>query len=348
MTSVIQKLPDAPLDIVGDVHGELVALQNLMLHLGYDELGNHPDGRKLVFVGDLVDRGQDCPGVVRLVRRLVTAGNAFAVVGNHELNIVMSKPKDGTGWFLAEARQKDKKYGDYALCPDDERQDVLNFLSSLPLALIRPDLRIVHATWDASALEAVKSLTPQQVGDAFLAYEQGIIKQAQTENLYALATAEENSVTLEDRSVEPPFLHQLARLESLKQMGNPIKILTSGIERPGTTPFYSSGKWRFVERVQWWNEYDDATPVVIGHYWRRVKPLDRAQVGKGDPDLFEGIPPNEWHGKHKNVFCVDFSVGGRWSERAGNKLGPSDFKLGALRWPERDVVFDDGHRFEQT
>ena len=74
MNKVIQTLPGGPLDIVGDVHGELDALESLLRQLGYDGQGYHPQNRKIVFVGDLVDRGMDCPGVIRLVRRLVNAG----------------------------------------------------------------------------------------------------------------------------------------------------------------------------------------------------------------------------------------------------------------------------------
>jgi hypothetical protein len=126
-------------------------------------------------------------------------------------------------------------------------------------------------------------------------------------------------------------------------MVNPLKVLTSGVERKGTVPFYASGKWRFVERVQWWEEYEDSIPVVIGHYWRRLHRIDRSALGKSDPDLFDNTAPLAWHGKHHNVFCVDFSAGGRWVERkAGTALG-QDFKLAALRWPERIVYFDDGH-----
>jgi len=148
---------------------------------------------------------------------------------------------------------------------------------------------------------------------------------------------------LEDHNLTPPFLHALAEHEANKQMMNPLKVLTSGVERKGKVPFFSSGKWRFVERVQWWDEYDEACPVVIGHYWRRVNKIDRTAIGKGDPDLFENMAPDAWHGKRRNVFCVDFSVGGRWTERkAGKPLGV-DFKLAALRWPERTLLFDDGH-----
>ncbi len=76
-------LPSGPLDIVGDVHGERRALEALMAAAGYDRAGRHPEGRSLVFVGDLVDRGPDSPGVVDLVRRLVESGRAQAVLGNH-------------------------------------------------------------------------------------------------------------------------------------------------------------------------------------------------------------------------------------------------------------------------
>ena len=59
-----QTLPDAPLDIIGDVHGEFEVLQALLHHLGYHEYGVHPEGRKLVFVGDLCDRGPDSPAIM--------------------------------------------------------------------------------------------------------------------------------------------------------------------------------------------------------------------------------------------------------------------------------------------
>lgn len=61
-------LPDTPLDIVGDIHGEFDALHAVLSALSYDAEGGHPDGRSLVFIGDLTGRGPDSPGVVRLVR----------------------------------------------------------------------------------------------------------------------------------------------------------------------------------------------------------------------------------------------------------------------------------------
>ncbi|XED74402.1 polynucleotide kinase-phosphatase [Streptomyces sp. QH1-20] len=82
-----------PFDIVGDIHGCRSELESLLTELGYaltrDEAGRpvdaaHPDGRTAVFVGDLVDRGPDSPGVLRLVMGMVAAGHALCVPGNHE------------------------------------------------------------------------------------------------------------------------------------------------------------------------------------------------------------------------------------------------------------------------
>ncbi|MFD0277149.1 polynucleotide kinase-phosphatase [Kitasatospora sp. NPDC127111] len=82
-----------PFDIVGDIHGCRSELETLLTRLGYsltrDEAGRpvdaaHPAGRTAVFVGDLVDRGPDTPGVLRLVMGMVAAGHAICVPGNHE------------------------------------------------------------------------------------------------------------------------------------------------------------------------------------------------------------------------------------------------------------------------
>ena len=82
-----------PFDIVGDIHGCRSELVTLLGRLGYqvarDAEGRavdavHPQGRTAVFVGDLVDRGPDTPGVLRLVMGMVAAGHALCVPGNHE------------------------------------------------------------------------------------------------------------------------------------------------------------------------------------------------------------------------------------------------------------------------
>jgi protein phosphatase len=84
-----------PFDIIGDVHGCFDELLELMAQLGYtvSQLEetysvSSPDGRKLVFVGDLVDRGPGTVQVLRLVSSLVHSGQAFCVPGNHDIKLV--------------------------------------------------------------------------------------------------------------------------------------------------------------------------------------------------------------------------------------------------------------------
>ncbi|TVZ83636.1 polynucleotide kinase-phosphatase [Streptomyces sp. BK340] len=72
-----------PFDIIGDIHGCASELEALLARLGYAD-GVHPDGRTAVFVGDLVDRGPDSPGVLRRVMSMTGSGNALCVPGNHE------------------------------------------------------------------------------------------------------------------------------------------------------------------------------------------------------------------------------------------------------------------------
>lgn len=86
-----------PFDVIGDVHGCRSELETLLERLGYvlerDDQGRpvdaaHPEGRKAVFLGDLVDRGPDTPGVLRLAMGMTAAGHALAVPGNHEHKLV--------------------------------------------------------------------------------------------------------------------------------------------------------------------------------------------------------------------------------------------------------------------
>ncbi|WP_033343464.1 polynucleotide kinase-phosphatase [Catenuloplanes japonicus] len=86
-----------PFDIVGDVHGCRAELETLLTTLGWDVhrdasgyavSASHPQGRTAVFVGDLVDRGPDTPGVLRLVMGMIDAGTALCVSGNHEAKLL--------------------------------------------------------------------------------------------------------------------------------------------------------------------------------------------------------------------------------------------------------------------
>ena len=89
-----------PFDIVGDVHGCFEELVLLLERLGYQLAARvgadgvtgysvtHPEGRKAVFVGDLVDRGPGVTNVLKLVMSMVEDGVALCVAGNHESKLV--------------------------------------------------------------------------------------------------------------------------------------------------------------------------------------------------------------------------------------------------------------------
>ena len=81
-----------PFDVVGDVHGCQPELAELLDTLGYrageDGVHRHPAGRTAVFLGDLVDRGPDTPGVLRTVMGMVAGGAALCVPGNHEAKLL--------------------------------------------------------------------------------------------------------------------------------------------------------------------------------------------------------------------------------------------------------------------
>lgn len=94
-----KKEETGPFDIIGDVHGCLEELQDLLLKLGYnvnrvEETETNfgfdvvaLENRRAIFVGDLVDRGPNSPGVLRLVMSMVNAGTAYCVPGNHDLKL---------------------------------------------------------------------------------------------------------------------------------------------------------------------------------------------------------------------------------------------------------------------
>jgi protein phosphatase len=90
-----KKSEHGPFDIIGDVHGCFDELVELMSKLGYEVTATNetyavisPPGRKLVFVGDLVDRGPGTVQVLRLVSSMVESGQAFCVPGNHDIKLV--------------------------------------------------------------------------------------------------------------------------------------------------------------------------------------------------------------------------------------------------------------------
>ncbi|MFT4975046.1 MAG: hypothetical protein ACI8S6_000933 [Myxococcota bacterium] len=349
MPPLIQSLPDGPLDVIGDIHGEPGALRRLLRRLGAD-----PDRctveRPLIFVGDLIDRGPDSPGVVALVQRLVEAGVAHCIAGNHELNLLRGLSKEGNGWARGDEtdhyqlKQPGGRIEEIpfraVMASPAEVESILAFFRTLPLALERPDLRVVHACWKAEAIAALPG--QGELAELTARFTRDIDAQLQQQDLIAGDKAERAAFAdLRRLDVRPDRMlpaHQA--VVAGRQSGNPVKVLTSGLEVPVPLEdiFFTGGRWRFVRRDDWWNQYDDGPAVVVGHYWRR---RDDAQVD-GKPDAWQTARSEDWAGPRGNVMCIDYSVGRRFLERhLSGANGGFDGALAALRWPERVLVFDD-------
>ena len=338
----IDALFDGPLDVIGDVHGEIDALECLLTELGYDANGDHPEGRRLVFLGDLTDRGPDSPAVLMKVMALVAAGRAQCILGNHELNLLRDEEKDGNSWWVNP--DNPNEHPAEPVKPAD-KPAMISFLESLPIACERADLRVVHACWNADAIAELRSREADglTVKTLYTEYLEKIIGRWQSGPAAAAYAAEwrEYHERLKDPDWTPVFLPGKARTDREYQMCNPVCIATSGEEQETAEPFWAGGKWRMVHRVKWWEGYDDPQSVIVGHYWRRFVKARTVFSDKYGPDLFAGIKPHHWMGKRDNVYCVDFSVGGRYAQRAADQ--PVHLcSLAAVRVPEWQVIHDDG------
>jgi protein phosphatase len=120
-----------PFDIIGDVHGCRDELVELLTKLGYDATEPRrivpPSGRKAVFLGDLVDRGPDPVGVLRLVMSMVKAGTALCVPGNHDVKLLRylhGRNVQQTHGLAETIQQLD-------LVTPEERRDVADFIDRL-------------------------------------------------------------------------------------------------------------------------------------------------------------------------------------------------------------------------
>ncbi|WP_074130462.1 metallophosphoesterase [Bradyrhizobium sp. NAS96.2] len=294
-------MPDK-FDIIGDIHGHADALRRLLASLGYQEVDGvfcHPE-RRVIFVGDFVDRGPEQLAVLQIAKRMCDAGLALAVMGNHEFNALGWAEPDGAGGFLRPRNEKNAHQHQEFLKQIGEGSAAhlaaLEWFKSLPVWLDLPGVRVIHACWNSAAQESL------------------------------------------DGCLDPGHRFTQEGFRAANQRGTPAyraaEVLLKGPEvslPDGRFFFDKDGHKRQDVRIRWWDpaavtyrtaalgmdgeetslpdlpltadfHYQDKTPVFFGHYWLR-----------GTPSL-----SNEY------ASCLDFSVakGGfltayRWS---GEKL----------------------------
>jgi hypothetical protein len=284
-------------DIIGDIHGHHESLKTLLKKLGYWEAGGayRHESRQAIFLGDFIDRGPGQREVIDIVRAMVEAGTARAVMGNHEWNAIAyatEHPDDGE--YCRPHSEKNNtqhtKFLEAYPFGSPEHIDVLDWFRTLPLWIEDDGLRVVHACWDHALIKKLKALLD------------------------------------EDHCVTGELVHAGSKRDTWEFEA--VETLLKGKEIPlpeGHSFYDKEGTERHHMRVRWWDQAattyrtaymgpetarthipgdtisgdhlvdyaHDAPPVFLGHYW-----LD------GDP---EPLAPN--------IACLDYSVA-----KAGGKL----------------------------
>ncbi|TKZ15763.1 metallophosphoesterase [Shimia litoralis] len=279
-------------DIIPDIHGQADKLRLALQNLGWRRNGTtwmHPEpDRQIVFLGDFIDRGPENGAVIRIVRELMDAGRAQAIMGNHELNAIHFhsvdpdtgaplRPHDTDNLFQHDSFLKEFPLG------APHTNDVLDWMTSLPLFIETDEFRAVHAAWIQSAIDDLR----RQTGAGVLSEDQLIRAGRKGDTFYDLAEA----VAKGPEACLP----------------HPHCFEDKG------------GKVRHHVRVKWWNgdartwreiamsvpdinalpdtslpdsllrsAYSiDDKPVFFGHYWM-----------SGEPEL-----------QSANALCLDYSAG---------------------------------------
>lgn len=147
-----RKFDHGPFDIIGDIHGCFDELEELLHAMGYQidmksDSGpfgvsvTPPEGRKIVFLGDLVDRGPKTPEVLRLAMSMVASGHALCVAGNHDAKLMKKlRGRDVriTHGLAESLQQLDRE-------PPDFKEQVAKFIDGLISHYVLDDGKLVVA-----------------------------------------------------------------------------------------------------------------------------------------------------------------------------------------------------------
>ncbi len=148
-------------DIIGDIHGHATQLEQLLLKLDYQLVNDsyqHPDGRQVIFVGDLIDRGSQIRETLHIVKTMCDHGHAQCIMGNHEYNaICFHTPHIEKGGFFRDHSSKEIKqhiqtieqFNGHEL----EWEMYLEWFKTLPLFLELPSFNVVHAYWNEANID---------------------------------------------------------------------------------------------------------------------------------------------------------------------------------------------------
>ncbi len=149
-------------DLIGDIHGRAIKLINLLKKLGYQKIDGvyQQPGHQAIFVGDFIDRGNEEKQVLDIVRGMMDAGHAQAVMGNHEFNAICYHTPDGNDSYLrshnhSHTQQHQAFLAEYPVGAA-ETQEMLAWFKTLPLFLEIDGFRVIHACWDEKTIARIK------------------------------------------------------------------------------------------------------------------------------------------------------------------------------------------------
>lgn len=150
------------IDLIGDIHGHAETLEKLLQKLGYTKKNNyysHPE-RKVLFVGDYIDRGPKIRETLEIVKQMVDNDSAIALLGNHEYNALCFHTMKPGGGYLREHSTKNNNQHSKTLEQFQKHQKeckpYLEWFKTLPLFHETDKFRAVHACWDNKKINFLK------------------------------------------------------------------------------------------------------------------------------------------------------------------------------------------------
>lgn len=276
-------------DIIGDIHGHADKLELLLSNLGYIKVNGvfqHSE-RKVLFVGDYIDRGPKIRETLQIVRSMVERGNAVALMGNHEYNALCFNFENREGGHLRKHHIKNivQHYETLKQFHNNQREyeDYLDFFKQLPLFFESENFRAVHACWGQSNIDYLNSVLVNGCFTDELIYQS-------TQKGSKLYTAVEE--TLKGKEIALPS---------------------------GVTFFDKDESERSEIRIKWWEN-----PGITTYKNYSVEPIDllpdtKIEISKlGSFDFYPETEKNVFFGHYwlkgqpqflsKNAFCLDYSV----------------------------------------
>ena len=279
-------------DIIPDIHGQAEKLKAALTNLGYrDRNGSwrHSDpNRRCVFLGDYIDRGPENGTVIDIVRRMVDAGTAHAIMGNHELNAIHFHTEDpATGQPVRPHSEKNRHQHEAFLrefpIGDVKTKDAIDWMAELPLFLEMDDFRAVHACWNEAKVSQLQKITANGV----LSEEQVLLSADKESELFDLV-----ETTTKGPELSLPIGYSIfdkegtvrtdVRLKWWKSTASTWADIAMSVPDPGELPV-TRPPTDLITHVY----PTDAKPVFFGHYWLTGEPVVQAS----------------------NAVCLDYSAG---------------------------------------